>query len=91
LNHLHNLHPEHVDISAKTGEGVDRLIEKVQQVVEEGETALDWTFSAGNGKLLAYLKQHGKILDMDYEDNQVHVKALIEPRFLGQAVEMRDD
>lgn len=90
LTHLHNLHPEYVDISAKTGEGLEALKMKVQQVVEERETAVDWTFSAGNGKLLAYLKQHGKILDMEYEDSQVHVKALIEPRFLGQAVAMRD-
>ncbi len=37
-------------------------------------------FSAGNGKLLAYLERHGRILDTKYEGNDVHISALIEPR-----------
>lgn len=90
LTHLHNLYPEHMDVSAKSGVGLKALADKVQEVVEERETPLDWTFSAGNGKLLAYLQQHGKILDIAYEDSQVHVKALIEPRYYGQAVAMKD-
>jgi GTP-binding protein HflX len=90
LTHLHGLHPEYVDVSALTGEGLKALAQKVQEVVEERETALDWTFSAGNGKLLAYLQQHGKIIDIQYEDSQVHVKALIEPRYYGQAMAMKD-
>ena len=90
LTHLHNMYPEHVDVSAKTGAGLKELAQRVQEVVEERETALDWTFSAGNGRLLAYLQQHGKILDIEYEDSQVHVKALIEPRYYGQAAAMKD-
>lgn len=91
LTHLHNLFPEHVDVSAVTGVGLRELELRVQQVVEERETSVDWTFNAGNGKLLAYLKQHGKILAMDFdESDHVRVKALIEPRFLGQAVALRD-
>lgn len=90
LNHLHALHPEYVDVSAKSGVGLDALTQRVQEAVEERETAVDWTFNAGNGKLLAYLQQHGKILNVEYDDNEVHVKALIEPRFYGQALAMRD-
>ncbi|MBZ0135934.1 MAG: GTPase HflX [Planctomycetes bacterium] len=90
LTHLHNLFPEHMDVSARTGVGLRELADKVQEVVEERETALDWTFSAGNGKLLAYLQQHGKILNLEYEDSQVHVKALIEPRYYGPAAAMKD-
>ena len=90
LNHLHMLHPEYMDVSAVTGEGLKELANKVQEVVEERETALDWTFSAGNGKLLAYLQQHGKILDIEYEESQVHVKALIEPRYYGVAAALKD-
>lgn len=91
LSHLHNLYPEHMDVSAVTGVGLRELEQRVQEVVEERETRVDWTFSAGNGKLLAYLKQHGKILSMDFdESDNVHVKALIEPRFFGQAQALRD-
>jgi GTPase len=90
LTHLRTLYPDHVAISARSGVGLKDLVRKVQEVVEERETRLDWTFSAGNGKLLAYLKQHGKILELEYDDNDVHVKALIEPRFYGGAVALRD-
>jgi len=91
LTHLHNLYPEHIDVSAVTGVGIRELEQRVQEVVEERETKVDWTFSAGNGKLLAYLKQHGKILAMDFDEaDNVHVKALIEPRFFGQALVLRD-
>jgi GTP-binding protein HflX len=90
LTHLHGLHPDYMDVSAVRGDGLKDLARKVQEVVEERETALDWTFSAGNGRLLAYLQQHGKIISMEYEDSNVHVKALIEPRYFGQALAMKD-
>jgi GTPase len=91
LQLLRDRHPEHVAISALTGRGLDELARRVQEVVEERETALDWTFNAGNGRLLAWLRQHGKILHMEFEDNQVHVRALIEPRFYGRAVALRNE
>jgi 50S ribosomal subunit-associated GTPase HflX len=90
MTQLHERYPDHVDISALDGTGVDVLEKRVQEIVEERETKLDWSFSAANGKLLAYLKQHGKILDVNYEENTVHVKALLEPRFVAAATEMRD-
>lgn len=40
--------------------------------------------------MFAYLKRHGKILDVSYEENTVHVKALLEPRYVQAATEMRD-
>lgn len=91
ITHLQMLYPEHVAVSAKSGAGITELSNKVQEVVEERETALDWTFSAGNGKLLAYLQQHGKILNLEYEDSDVHVKALIEPRYYGVAAALKGE
>ena len=91
LNQLLLQHAERVSISARNGEGLGELTQRVQEIVEERETKVEWTFSAGNGKLLAYLKQHGKILDIAYEDSNVHVKALIEPRYYGQALAMKDE
>ncbi len=90
VTHLQNMYIEHVKVSAKSGVGLTELERRVQAVVEERETKLDWTFSAGNGRLLAYLQQHGKILNLEYEDSDVHVRALIEPRYYGQAVALRD-
>jgi GTP-binding protein HflX len=90
LSQLHERYPDHVDISALKGSGIEALEQRVQEIVEERETSLDWTFSAANGKLLAYLKQHGKILDVNYDENTVHVKALLEPRFVAAAAELRD-
>ncbi|MHC4841068.1 MAG: GTPase HflX [Planctomycetota bacterium] len=89
LTHLHTMFPDHVDVSAKTGMGIDALNQLVQEIVEERETRVDWTFSAGNGKLLSYIKQHGRILDVEYEGNDVHISALIEPRYLGEATAMK--
>lgn len=91
LNQLLLQHAERVSVSARNGEGLAELTQRVQEIVEERETKVEWTFSAGNGKLLAYLKQHGKILDIAYEESQVHVKALIEPRYYGQALAMKDE
>jgi GTP-binding protein HflX len=90
LTHLHLMFPEYVDVCARSGQGIGELTRRVQEVVEERETTVDWTFSAGNGRLLAYLQSHGKILDIEYDESQVHVKALIEPRYYGQALALRD-
>jgi GTP-binding protein HflX len=92
LAHLHRSHEDHVDISARTGKGLAELAARVQQIVEERETSLDWTFSAANGKLLAFLKQRGKLLAVDYPEGEsvVRVKALLEPRFMKEALTLRD-
>ncbi|GIK53362.1 MAG: GTPase HflX [Planctomycetaceae bacterium] len=90
LAQLHARYPDCVNISAATGEGLPALSTRVQEIVEERETSVDWTFSAANGKLLAYLKQHGKILGLEYIENDVRVRALLEPRFVATATELRD-
>lgn len=91
LTHLHSLYADHIDVSAKTGMGMELLNQIVQKIVEERETRIDWTFSAGNGKLLAYLERHGRILSTEYEGSDVKISALIEPRYIGEATAMKDE
>lgn len=74
LRHLESLHPRTVTISAFTGEGVERLAAMVAEMLGEKYTDAVVSTHAGNGKLLAYLSAHARILGQTYDGDTVHVE-----------------
>ncbi|QDT62927.1 GTPase HflX [Calycomorphotria hydatis] len=73
LDILHNKYPEAVSISAATGVGLEPLAEIVANRLGDGFVVVELDISAGNGRLLAYLKQHVDILDEEYVGDRLHI------------------
>jgi len=63
LDRLKERYPEWALVSAKSGAGLTRLTEIVTKVAEEREVLLELDVPAANGKLLAFLQRHGKVLE----------------------------
>ncbi len=71
-------------ISALTGQGVDRLVEAVGKVLDQGKEQIQLSFSPSQGFLLSLLRQRGRILDERFEASAIHVIALVTPKLAGQ-------
>jgi GTPase len=71
-------------ISARTGAGVDRLLETVGEIMDRSKERFEATFSQSQGALVAMLRERGRIVEQSYEDDGVHVTAMVTPKLAGQ-------
>ncbi len=71
-------------ISALTGQGIDRLLEVVGQVLDQGKEQIRLSFPSSEGQLLALLRQRGRILEEDYQGDSIAVTALVPVKLAGQ-------
>ena len=72
-----------VVVSAHTGEGIERLRERIAQQLGGGYVEATINTSVGNGRLFAYLAEHSEVSDRTYnEENRVQIHCRIPQRFL---------
>jgi len=71
-------------ISARTGKGVDQLLDTVGRILDQGKERTELCFSPCQGSLLSLLRQRGRILKERYEQDRIHVTALLNPKLAGQ-------
>ena len=76
-------YPNAVPISARTGEGLDKLHAAASAALSRSFVDLDVETSVANGKLLAYLAAHGEILDRKYDGDRALIHVRIPQRHLG--------
>lgn len=62
-----------VEVSARTGAGLDALKTRVLERMRDRYVRLTVEVASGNGKLLAYVSQHGHVLRRDYSDGTVQI------------------
>jgi GTP-binding protein HflX len=84
LGSLRARYPNAIPISARTGQGVERLMHAVSDALSRNFQDLDVETGVDNGKLLAYLAAHGEILSRRYHDDRVTVHCRIPERHLGR-------
>ena len=71
-------------ISARTGEGVDRLIDMIAERLKEQRQEVRLRFPASRGDLLAQLYRDGTVLHEEYIDGDVEITALVSRKLAGQ-------
>ena len=74
--------PEAVSVSAKTGEGMDELVERISDFVARGTITLDLRLPSVRADLLARLHRDGTVRELHYEDGFTCVTGTIPPRAL---------
>jgi GTP-binding protein HflX len=72
---LQTLYPEAVCISAKTGVGLDELIQAVLAKYKGGELLLRVAHRQSNGKVQSFLRANGQIVEERYLDGSVLIDA----------------
>ena len=71
------LHPQAVPISAKTGKGIEHLVEAVYEIVRGQQVEVELEADVANGRLLAYLESHTRVQDRQFTDGRVTMKAIM--------------
>lgn len=66
-----------VRISAKTGDGIPDLIEAISKTAREGKLVVEKTFSYAEAAGISTVRGIGKILEEDYRNEGIYVKAEI--------------
>ncbi len=81
--------PGAVAVSARTGEGLPRLKEAVDVRISEGLVTAGYDIPVSDGARLAWLYQHGEVVDRTDGEREIHVTVRLLPRdrdrFEGQA------
>lgn len=83
-------HPDAISISAKTGQGLDRLARYVADKLSNGYVEAKVEAGVGNGRIYAYLNAHAEVHDTEYVDSRVTYRCRIPRRFYGGLKEDAD-
>ena len=75
-------YPEAFPISAQRGDGVEALMEALANRFADLGTNLDLSIPYTEGKALDLLYKHGTVLNTEYADEAIHVKARLPNRYL---------
>ena len=64
-------------ISARTGEGLAELKEVLEEILREDKRLLEGIFPYEQGGQLTVIRKYGELLEEDYRDNGIYVKAFV--------------
>jgi GTP-binding protein HflX len=72
-------------LSALTGEGVDRLLARLDQKLGSARRVLEVEIAAGDGATLAWLYRHGEVLERRDDDAGIaHLRVGLDPADVGR-------
>lgn len=75
-----------VEISAKTGRGLDDLLGKIQQVLEKTKKKVTLRFPYDKGSVVEMLHREASVLRVDYLDDGIEVEAVLNPETYGRLI-----
>jgi len=84
---LRGLEPTAVFVSARTGEGVGELRQRIAELLPNPDIELDVLIPFERGDLVALLHERGRIVSTDYEEAGTRVRAFVNPQFAAQYAE----
>ena len=73
-----------VCISAKSGEGSDRLVQKLSDLLDRGKKQVTLLLPYAAAGLLDSLNREAKVLRTEYTDNGIEVEAVVQPDLFGR-------
>jgi GTP-binding protein HflX len=76
--------PDSVALSAKTGRGVEALIERIRLAAQGQERNVTLTMSLADGKAIHFLENRAQVLDRIYDNDHVAMTVRIGQRQLDQ-------
>lgn len=71
-------------ISARTGEGLDRLTEQVEKIIAEGRHSFDGIIPYSQGSLAAEIRTRGQLLSEEYVPEGIRISAYVPADLAGK-------
>ncbi|HEY4270151.1 MAG TPA: GTPase HflX [Galbitalea sp.] len=76
---LRGLEPSAVFVSARTGEGIDELLERIAAIIPQPEVEMTLLVPYDRGEIISRLHVGGRVLSTEYLETGTLVKALVHP------------
>ena len=80
-----------MEISAKTGFGLDRLLEKMDAVLSDGKRKVTLRLPYSKGGLLETLHSKAAVLSTEYLGDAILVEAIVSQEMYGRVKEFETD
>ena len=90
LENLKRLHPNHVCISAKSGQNMDLFSAKVLEIYEQNMMEVQAVLPAYNGKLIAWIGEYARIIDKEVKEQNMHMRISLSEANLEWLKQQRD-
>ena len=87
---LRSRYKDCVMISAKTHQGIEDLKRKIVEMLEKDFVDVELSCSAANGKLIAYLHKHARILSSRFDDERATFRLLMEDKLIHKLRMLED-
>ena len=84
---LHGLEPSAVFVSARTGEGVDELLRRVDATIPDPSVEIDVVIPYDRGDLVSALHEKNRVLDTAYVDGGTRIHARVSAEMAAQLAE----
>ena len=85
---IHSLKPNSVAVSAITGEGCDKLLELVDDVLSIGFEVIEVKVDVKDGKKIAWIHSNSEVLDSKLVDDMIELKIKISKANSGRLEQM---
>jgi len=72
---LRGMEPNSVEVSARTGEGIENLLDVIAKRLPEPDVLTESLIPYDRGDLVSKLHLSGRIIEMDYRETGTYVKA----------------
>lgn len=71
-------------ISAKTGEGIEEVLKKIEEILRLNKIYIDTLIPYEAGSKISLIRKKGQIISEEYENNGTRVKAYVPKEVVGQ-------
>src|SRR5205823_3148081 len=62
-----------IAVSALTGQGIDALLQSIDQLLSQGERVMRLTLDPGDGASMAWAYENGRVIDRRYTDKAIYL------------------
>lgn len=80
---LRGLEPDSVFVSARTGEGIEQLLDRIAEMIPLAEVVVDLMIPYDRGDIVSFLHDEGGVLSESHEADGTHLHARVHPDQLG--------
>ncbi len=81
---LRGLHPDAVFVSARTGEGIEELLARIQALLPDLGTEVDLLVPFDRGDLVALAHEKGRVITTSYEEGGTRLHAMVDDQLAAQ-------
>lgn len=85
---LHRAVPDAIEVSARTGEGTDRLAAAVRAEAERDAVERELLIDSGNGRALAFVGAHAEVVTTRHEGEHTRLRVRIAPADYSRVLDL---